>query len=129
MKLRAETEPLIVGRFDHSRPVVLYSRADSAVMGLSNTESLAEFARAQGLSVAAIRSDVCPPDRHMVMRPQWAHTVELIESGRAGGLVCMREFDIAHTAEVVRQLRGWLEAQGAFAVYPAQGPGRTETGR
>ncbi|MFG2386707.1 ATP-binding protein [Streptomyces avermitilis] len=101
--------------------VALYTTSVNSRVAVHTLGALAEFAAQQGWTVVHEAYDLAPLHVPARLRTGWRSVTQLLDTGKAAGLVVPAEQEIARNPREQSALREWLLSIPAFAAYPHAG--------
>ncbi|MFD7603395.1 ATP-binding protein [Streptomyces mirabilis] len=107
-----------VGAAQAGADVALYTASVNSRVAAVTLAALAEFATRRGWTVVHQAYDLTPLHVPARLRTGWRSVAQLLDTGRAAGLVVPAEHEIARNPSEQNALRAWLLRIPAFAVYP-----------
>ncbi|MFF2128689.1 ATP-binding protein [Streptomyces olivochromogenes] len=107
-----------VGAAQTGADVALYTTTVNSRVAAVTLAALADVATRQGWTIVHQAYDLTPLHVPARLRTGWRTVAQLLDTGRAAGLVVPAEHEIARTPSEQNALRAWLLRIPAFAVYP-----------
>ncbi|MCX4426069.1 ATP-binding protein [Streptomyces mirabilis] len=107
-----------VGAAQGGADVALYTTSVNSRVAAVTLAALEDFATRHGWTVVHQAYDLTPLHVPARLRTGWRTVAQLLDNGRAAGLVVPAEYEIARTPSEQNALRAWLLRIPAFAVYP-----------
>ncbi|MFD8131848.1 hypothetical protein FNV62_00565 [Streptomyces sp. RLB3-17] len=107
-----------VGAAQAGADVALYTTSVKSRVAAVTLAALAEFTTRQGWTVVHQAYGLTPLHVPARLRTGWRTVAQLLDRGRAAGLVVPAEHEIARNPSEQNALRAWLLRVPAFAVYP-----------